>query len=314
MKNLLNHSHRPVFAALVLALTAGIAFSADAPEKKKRRTAAPSETSAKVERDIPYSTNGGVTLKLDIYSPKTRSSAPAPVAVYIHGGGWSKGNKSNGGWLPEVAEELTGRGYVVASVDYRLVPTVQWPAFLHDCKAAVRFLRANASKYHLDPDHIGTWGGSAGGHLVSLLGTTDAGAKLEGDGGWAEQSSRVQAVVDMFGPADLPKMMRDPQRAATAFGDAPDALKQASPVNYISRDDPPFLILQGDSDTLVPVEQSKILHEQLTAAGVKSKLVIVKNGTHGLNGEDLTPTRAEMVKMMADFFDEHLRKPAVKKP
>ena len=208
--------------------------------------------------------------------------------------------------MKNVTGELLGRGYVVAAVDYRLVPDVTWPAFFHDVKAAVRFLRASAGKYHLDPDRIGTWGTSAGGHLAALLGTTDAAAGLEGDGGNPGQSSRVQAVVDLFGPADLPRMRRAPEMARVAFGGA-GGLKQASPVEHVSRDDPPFLIIQGDSDRVVPAEQSELLYERLRAVGVAAKLVIVKNGGHGLNGNGITPSRSEMVKMIGDFFDQHLR-------
>jgi acetyl esterase/lipase len=260
----------------------------------------------KVERDITYATAGGVALKLDLYFPAGAGGEPAPVAVYLHGGGWRGGSKAIGGWMKNVTAELLGRGYVVAAVDYRLVPDVTWPAFFHDVKAAVRFLRASAGKYHLDPDRVGTWGTSAGGHLAALLGTTDAAAGLEGDGGNPDQSSRVQAVVDLFGPTDLPRMRRAAEMAEIAFGGT-GGLKQASPVEYVSRDDPPFLIIQGDSDRVVPAEQSEFLHERLRSAGALAKLVIVKNGSHGLNSDDITPTRSELVKMIGDFFDQHLR-------
>jgi dipeptidyl aminopeptidase/acylaminoacyl peptidase len=109
-------------------------------------------------------------------------------------------------------------------------------------------------------------------------------------------------------------MMRDSQRAAQVFGSDPDALREASPINYVTKDDPPFLILQGDADTTVPPEQSQLLHERLKAAGVPSTLVMVKNGRHGLGGADISPGKPEMVKMIGDFFDEHLHKPAAKQP
>ena len=169
----------------------------------------------------------------------------------------------------------------------------------------------NAVAYNIDPDHIGTWGTSAGGHLAALLGTTDADDKLEGDGGNPGPSSRVQAVVDLFGPADLPRMMRAPERATQAFGSV-DNLKQASPVEYVTKDDPPFLIIQGDSDKTVPPEQSEVLYERLKAAGVEAKLVMVKDGGHGLTGAGIAPTKAEIVEMIGDFFDWHLRPPAAK--
>jgi acetyl esterase/lipase len=262
----------------------------------------------KVERDIVFSAPGGAALHLDLYFPKHEGETPAPLAVYLHGGGWRGGSRTVGTWLKDVTAELVARGYVVAAVDYRLVPDVKWPAFIHDVKAAVRFLRANAGKYHIDPDRIGVWGTSAGGHLAALLGTSDASDRLEGDGGNPEASSRVQAVVDLFGPTDLTRMNRREQLAERAFGGV-DKLKEASPVEYVTRDDPPFLIIQGDSDKTVPAEQSEILYQRLVAAGAPAKLVIVKKGGHGLTGAEITPTKPELVKMIGDFFDQHLRRP-----
>jgi acetyl esterase/lipase len=263
--------------------------------------------------DIPYCTNGGVALGLDLYFPKT-NSAPLPVVVYIHGGGWQHGSKTSGGWLEPVKDELLSRGYIVASVDYRLAPDHQWPAYINDVKCAIRFLRAQARQYNLDPKRIGTWGTSAGGHLVALLGTSDAGAKLEGEH-YLDQSSRVQAVVDMFGPSDIEVMAEEVQhrnRGDMIFGGKKENFRQASPANYVSKDDPPFLIIHGENDALVLPKQATIFHEKLKAAGVESKLVMVKNGTHGLAGRNISPGRAELVKMIADFFDQHLKKPAAK--
>ena len=260
---------------------------------------------ARAERDVVYSSPNGQDQKLDLFFPRA-GEQPYPLVIYIHGGGWRNGSKTTGGWYGDVTDDLLNRGYAVASIDYRLTPAAKWPAYIHDCKAAVRFLRANASKYNLDPNRVGTWGTSAGGHLVALLGTTDASAKLEGDGGNPEQSSRVQAVVDFFGPSDLTKMFRGGDRGQETFGDA-EALKQASPIEYVSKDDPPFLIIQGDKDPLVPVEQSRMLHEKLKAAGVESTLVVVKDGVHGLTAAGLTPSKSETVKMVGDFFDKHLK-------
>lgn len=295
----------------VALLLAAVAVHAADPPAQPQPAGSVTPADNKVERDIAYSTNGDTTLHLDLHLPRTKGERPAPVAVYIHGGGWRNGNKASGSWMKDVTAEMVSRGYVVAAVEYRLVPKAQWPAFLHDVKAAVRFLRANAGTYHIDPDHIGTWGTSAGGHLAALLGTTDSNDKLEGDGGNPESSSRVQAVVDLFGPADLTAMRPTPERATQAFGSV-DNLKQASPVEYVTKDDPPFLIIQGDSDKTVPPEQSELLHERLKAAGVEARLVMVKDGGHGLAGAGITPTKPEMVKMIGDFFDEHLRQPAAK--
>jgi arylsulfatase A-like enzyme/dienelactone hydrolase len=265
-----------------------------------------------VQRDVTYCTADGVALKMDVYFPKKAQSAPMPVAVYVHGGGWVGGDKGGGAGILAV-DELLGRGYLVASINYRLAPQYKFPAQIEDVKCAIRYLRANAATYGLDPQRIGAWGGSAGGHLVALLGTSDASAGLEGQGGYAEQSSRVQAVVDMFGPADLTAFADTTgTRGQIVFGatsrDDP-VLGRASPVTYISPDDPPFLILHGEKDQTVPPSQSQILYERLQAAGVPATLVVVKNAGHGFSpvGGAISPTRDELARMIADFFDQHLK-------
>ena len=289
-----------------------------------------------VERDVTYCSVDGIDLKMDVYYPSATDGRPAPVAVYVHGGGWVSGSKGGGAGRLDVGE-LVSRGYVVASVDYRLAPTYQFPAQIEDVKCAIRSLRAQAAEYGIDPDRIGAWGGSAGGHLVSLLGTTDARAGFD-VGPYPEQSSRVRAVVDLFGPSDLTvfgmaiAMATSPPAIGTAtamatsapafgtvtamvtgarvFGAAsPDDLARASPVTYASGDDPPFLILQGEKDAVVPPNQSQILYDRLTAAGVRATLVMVKNAGHGFRpvGGPISPTRSELTMMSADFFDEHLR-------
>jgi acetyl esterase/lipase len=265
-----------------------------------------------VEKDVTYGIAGNVSLKMDIYYPKTAPGA-LPVAMYVHGGGWIGGDKAAGAGVNEIPEMMK-RGYLVASINYRLAPQYQFPAMIEDAKCAVRFLRARASDFGLDPGRIGVWGGSAGGHLVALLGTTDTGDGLEGTDGYANQSSRVQAVVDFFGPADLNIFFQRYQGTVMkeVFG-ATDAnsgkLKVASPVTYISRDDPPFLIIQGDKDTVVPLSQSQILYDRLVAGGVTAALVIVKDAGHGFvpDGGVISPGRAEITTMVADFFDKYLK-------
>ena len=154
----------------------------------------------KVERDLAYGPNGERN-KLDLYLPP-KADSPLPLIIWVHGGAWLGGSKAGGG----SALRMLGRGYAVASINYRLSNQAKFPAQIEDCKAAVRFLRANAKKYNLDPDRFGAWGASAGGHLVALLGTTGDVKELEGDGRNKEVSSRVQAVCDWFGPTDLLKM------------------------------------------------------------------------------------------------------------
>ncbi len=262
-------------------------------------------------KDVTYCTPGGIAQKMNIFYPKKTSDAGMPIAVYVHGGGWTSGDKDNGAGIPDMPE-LLARGYIVASLDYRLAPQYKFPAQIVDVKCAIRHLRVYASIYKLDSNRIGVWGGSAGGHLVEMLGVTDKDAGFD-VGQYLDQSSRVQAVVDMFGPSDLPRLLTAdaPVVGRQVFGassaDDPVLIK-ASPVTYISPNDPPFLILQGDKDTTVPPEQSQILYDRLRAAGVPATLVIVKNAGHGFTpvGGAISPSRAELTQKIVNFFDQTL--------
>ena len=283
------------------------------------RTAAGTATAisfgqARVERDVTYCTGDSFQLKMDIYRP-TNTNGLAPALLYVHGGGWTKGDKASGAGVQEIGE-MVRRGYLVAAVNYRLAPEYKFPAQIEDVKCAVRFLRANAQSYGLNPERIGAWGGSAGGHLVSLLGLTDRSTGFEGSGGYVDQSSRVQAVVDMFGPSDLTQVFKgaNPHLLQEVFNvtdSESEVLKSASPVSYVSSDDPPFLILHGEKDTLVPVSQSLELYDWLRAVGIPVTLVMVKNAGHGFAPVDgaIRPTRTEITKLMANFFDQHLKQP-----
>ncbi len=203
---------------------------------------------------VTYCAPQGVPLAMDIAVPSPAPASAAPAVLYVHGGGWEHGDRYGGGFLEQLRPALLARGFVVASIDYRLAPQYRWPAQIEDAKCAVRYLRANASRYGIDPARLGAWGGSAGGHLVSLMGTADASAGFD-VGEYAAISSRLQAVVDLFGPADLTAAGWGSHAANVVrdvFGVQPgqpsDTLVRASPVTYVSRDDPPFLILQGDRD------------------------------------------------------------------
>ena len=271
-------------------------------------------TQQRVERNVPYGRVDGVSLTMDLYFPSNATGATSAV-LYVHGGGWTKGSKSSGVGLDFIPELIT-RGTLVAAIDYRLAPEYKFPAQIEDVMCAVRFLRAHAADYNLDPDRIGAIGGSAGGHLVALLGTVDTSAPFsQTSGGWNGVSSLVQAVVDLFGPSDLQAMLQDApsrQTAQQVFGtsDLNSAmLAQASPVTYISPDDPPFLILYGEKDRLVSPSQSQELYDKLQAAGVPATLVLIKNAGHGLapTGGAIIPTRAELVQRVADFFDAQLQ-------
>lgn len=274
-----------------------------------RPTPAPN-LSANIKRDLTYCTVDGVELKLDLYFP-AQSSTPTPVAVFVHGGGWSQGDKTQGSVISFT--DLVSQGFLVAAVNYRLAPRYKFPAMIEDVKCAIRYLRANATQLNIDPNRIGAWGGSAGGHLVALLGTTDASAGFD-VGEYAAQSSRVQAVIDMFGPADLNAMFltasgRIVRNIFEIKSSPEETAKLASPVTYVTKDDPPFLILQGDTDRVVPAEQSQILYDRLKATGVPATLVMVKNAGHGFvpTGGAIDPTREDLVRMIAEFFNKILK-------
>jgi len=249
-----------------------------------------------VLRDVAYVTNGHERQKLDLFIPPGATN-PLPLIIWVHGGAWKAGSKEGCPALRFVA-----RGYAVASVNYRLSQHAIFPAQIEDCKAAVRWLRSHAKEHGLDPDRFAAWGASAGGHLVALLGTCgdvqsfDVGENLK-------ESSRVQAVVDFFGPVDFTQMSKFPASNAPFDHDAADspeslliggAVQQnqelaakASPLSYISKDDPPFLIMHGNKDNLVPYQQSETLRDALQKAGVPVTLRIIAGAGHGFGGADI---------------------------
>lgn len=268
-----------------------------------------------VQREIAYGKGGDVELRLDLARP-AEGEGPFPALVFVHGGGWRAGDRSM--FFPEMLRAAE-RGYAAATVSYRLTsvedagtPRYPWPAQIEDVKCAVRWLRANAPAYRIDPERIGAMGGSAGGHLVLLLGMAGGEAGLEGSGGNAGVSSRVQAVVNFFGPTELARCHEAspggaPLLEALLGGkprDVPDRYREASPVTYASEDDPPILTMHGDRDPIVPIEQARILDERLKAAGVRHDLAVFAGQSHGWQGEDL----ARSVTLMYDFFDRHLKR------
>ena len=268
-----------------------------------------------VERNVTYCTNGGVAQKMDVYYPAKATDGRAPMVMYVHGGGFTSGDKADGAGAKDIPE-LLGRGYVVTSVNYRLAPQAKFPAMIEDVKCAVRYLRANAASYGVDPNRFGAWGGSAGGTLVSLLGLADASAGFDTTGGNTSQSSRVQAVVDMFGPSDFTSAFEGGgsqllNSVAGTSDRTSTAVKAFSPVTYVSKDDPPFLILHGDQDALVPLSQSQELYDALRNAGVPATLTVVRHAGHGFAPAGkgaMSPSRSEISKLIADFFDAQLGK------
>jgi acetyl esterase/lipase/enterochelin esterase-like enzyme len=256
-----------------------------------------------VDRDIEYSRVGSRSLKLDLYR-REPSPRPSPVVVWIHGGTWASGDKT-----PSPAPALVTDGFAVASIEYRTSKEAPFPAQLHDCKAAVRWLRANADKYNLDAAHIGAWGHEAGGHLASLLGTTGDVKELEGDEGNLDQSSRVQAVVSFSGPADLMALpaaggARAAAAAATLIGGPlpgnQEKARKASPIGYVSKDDPPFLIVHGTADATIPARQSEVFTAALKQAGVDAALEL-QIGAPGDLGQLLT---LPVLGLVSSFFEQ----------
>ncbi|MBI1246698.1 prolyl oligopeptidase family serine peptidase [bacterium] len=260
-------------------------------------------------KDLPYVPNAGDSQLLDLYLPLT-AKQKTPVVVWVHGGGWKQGSKDRC-----QASWMVANGYAVASINYRLLDEGQWPAQIDDCRAAIRWLRVNAKEFNLDAEHIGVWGGSAGGHLVALMGTLDTPAD-------EKISSRVQAVCDWYGPSDLltmpPNVLsagRTEEDLAKSNGarllggtvrDRPELAKQASALYQVSKNDAPFLIMHGDKDPGVPLDQSQRLNEKLQAAGVPTSLFIVEGAGHG-GKQFQTP---EVKERVLSFFNEYLR-PAV---
>jgi len=269
-----------------------------------------STTPARVDQNIDYGPNQGLASALDIYYSSANLN-PAPLVIFVHGGSFTTGGKETIQNLTEFPE-LLSRGYTVASVNYRLGDQGMFPNPVYDVKAAIRFLRTNAATYGLDPDRFGAWGRSAGGYLVSMAGLTDPNDGLEGDEGNPGVSTRVTAVVDQFGPVDfslLPPIVPLVEFLGPSAGSDPDLLNKASPVAYITADDPPFLVMQGELDPLVPLQQSQTIVQRLTAAGVPAQLVVVHNAGHDFNpiGGDISPTETEIATMVGDFFDKHLK-------
>lgn len=266
--------------------------------------AAPGEV--EFRENVEYGTGGGKTLTLHLAKP-AGGGVPRPGIVYIHGGGWTAGNKDG---LKDRIREAARRGYVAVSVGYRFAPQDPFPAQVEDVKCAVRWMRAHAKNLELDADHIGAIGFSAGAHLSMMLGVVDSTDGLEGNGGWPEQSSKVQAVVAYFGPVDLRQDYPDASRPILekfiggTREEKADAYRRASPITYVNAGDAPMLLYQGTDDALVPYDQAYLMAKALTAVKIPGRVELLLGARHGWGGTEIERT----VRDGFDFFASHLRK------
>ena len=309
-----NNSCRSIPAFLLLALS--LRIGADPRPATQPRNL---PVGATAELDLKYGSVPGRGQLLDLYLPPN-STEPLPasvsVVVWIHGGAWKEGSKEG---CPALG--MLSRGYAVASLNYRLTSEAIFPAQLHDCKGAIRWLRAHAGQYHLNADRIGLWGASAGGHLVALLGTSGDVKEVEGDvGGNLDRSSRVQCVIDWFGPTDMSVFFDQTAKTPNIFKGNPDLspidelfggpmkdhmdlVRLANPITFAKKDSPPFLIVHGDKDPVVPLGQSEILNEALKNVGAEVHLEVLEGAGHG-NGFN----KPSLMVMMSEFMDKHLKK------
>jgi acetyl esterase/lipase len=289
-----------------------LAVAQTAPAAEPTTTAA--QPNVVVEKDIIYGKGGTEDLKLDLARPE-HAEGLLPGIVFIHGGGWSGGNRSA---YKNDIQGAAKRGYVAVTIEYRLTHSDKsgkakypFPDQIEDCKCAVRWLRANAEKYHVDPNRIGATGGSAGGHLSLLVGVAGSVKKFEGTGGNSDASSQVQAVVNWFGPTDLARMYHYNKQVdrllSTLVGgtpqEQPEQYKEASPVTYVSKDVCPILTIHGTVDKLVPVEQAVEFDAAMKKAGATSELMLLEGQGHGFTGDANRKAREATFA----FFDKCLK-------
>ena len=257
--------------------------------------------------DMVYSQlDDGTELRLDLAAP-VAGPGPFPAVLVFYGGAWRSGNKASN---RSVLTEFARRGFVAVSPQYRHCPRDRFPAQVHDAKAAVRWLRAHAADYHVRPDRIGAMGYSAGAHLALMLGVTGPNDGLEGPAPADSPDSRVQAVVNYFGPTDLNATDISPtsrwlvrEFLGTNAEDNPKLAASASPLTFVDRSDPPILTFHGTSDGVVPVSQAVRLSEAMTRASVPGRTELLSGAGHGWTG----PAMTRSMEATYAFFAERLR-------
>lgn len=291
----------------LLLLAASSVFAQDLDAQKKNVVTTAEKNQVELHLDQPYAGNDNQKQKVDLYLPKKRNTdKPLPVVALIHGGGWVNGDRL--GYAAAAIQFARTGDYAAVTVGYRLTKEAHWPSQIYDCKAAIRWIRAHAKEYNLDPDKIAVMGSSAGGHLSSLIGTSGGVKELEGDLGPSTAfSSRVQCVVNLCGPEDFTQaLMFDKDMKPILKDDAVIGLLggnyeekhaealAASPVTYITDDDPPFITFHGTADKRVAFLHAEAIHAALKQAGVPSLLVPITDGGHSSVGHPEVIARSKI--------------------
>jgi len=260
----------------------------------------------RIEKAIAYLPADRVE-KADLYLPENfEDGKKYPGVLIIHGGGWTGGQRDAAREI-NIGTTLASHGYVCMSIDYLLHDAksdkICWPQNLYDCKTAVRWMRANQERLHLDAAHIGVIGGSAGGHLSCMVGVTGPSDGLDPAGPYGEQSCAVNCVVDMYGPTDV-ENWKDIAALRQNRQQAPALYKAFSVLTHLDKEDPPFLILHGTADTTVPLSQSEILAAALKKQGIPYQLEIIKGAPHTFH---LQPKQKDLRPLVLGFFDKYLK-------
>ena len=267
-----------------------------------------------VVSDIPYCTGGGKQLLMDVFVPHHPVRNPTPSVLWLHGGGWERGDKNGSSG----ARLLAGEGFVTANIFYRLSGDSPFPANIEDSKCAIRYLRANAPKYGIDPARIGIAGASAGGHLAMLVATAQEDAGLEGTGGWSKTSSRVQAVASWYGPSDFmvgeTEFEHHTGRAVIKLfrgtrEEKPSGYRLTSPITHVNSGDPPLLLVHGEQDVIVPFDQALRMKRAYESRKLTVEFIPVRNAGHDFSqvgDQPVSPSVGEVHRRTVLFFKRYL--------